>query len=100
MCIRKLFPVCCDNQNKMENFRGIIEKKSPYVLPLCCPASFMNLHGKNITPRNVMKNVMKIQKFFRGHHIPLGRRVRKEGKMNFYQMIPGGKRKKSAFLDL
>lgn len=67
-CIVKSF--VSDNEQKMLTMRQNLETEDIIPVTYGCASHYLNILGKNITTDSVMASVVKIQKFFRNHHIP------------------------------
>lgn len=62
--------VVTDNAKNMENMRTALKTDDPSLVVYGCSAHWMNLLLQDITPNQVMKHVIEIQKHFRNHHKP------------------------------
>ncbi|CAL4085922.1 unnamed protein product, partial [Meganyctiphanes norvegica] len=66
--------VVTDNAKNMVKMRDAIEKveeegREP-LITYGCLAHWLNLLGKDLTPDQLMKQVVDINKYFRSHHVP------------------------------
>lgn len=65
-----MFAICTDNENKMIAMRNKVHDEYPDILVYGCNAHYLNLLENDITPRTVIGNIEKVQKYFRNHHQP------------------------------
>lgn len=54
----------------MERAKGLLCEEDNSLVMYGCSAHYLNLLGQDITPVSVLQNIVKVQKFFRNHHIP------------------------------
>lgn len=63
--------VVTDNTNSMVKMRKKLEEtKELNLISHGCSAHYLNLLGQDITPKNIISYVIKVQKYFRNHHAP------------------------------
>lgn len=62
--------VVTDNEKKMEAMRRNLKDDDPSLTVYGCSAHWLNLLGQDITPTQVINQVVEINKYFRNHHIP------------------------------
>ena len=65
----KVRTVVTDNAKNMERVRKALEEEDLDLVTYDCLAHWLNLLGQDITPTDVMKHVVDINKYFRNHHI-------------------------------
>lgn len=63
-----------DNAKVMEKTRKLLqlEESTKDLIVYGCSSHWLNLLGQDLTPDAVIKPVIKIQKYFRNHHLPAG----------------------------
>jgi len=66
----KVVSVVTDNAKNMERMRKDLEEEEPELITYGCLAHWLNLLGQDLTPPQIMKHVVEVQKFFRNHHVP------------------------------
>lgn len=59
-----------DNAKNMEKMREDLKEQDPDLIAYGCGSHVANLLGQDITPPNIMKHVVEVQKYFRNHHLP------------------------------
>ena len=85
--------VVTDNARNMEKMRKALKEEEPDILGYGCLAHWLNLLGKDLTPDQVMKHVVAVNKYFRNHHIPGALLRNCEGSVK--PQLPGDTRWKS-----
>lgn len=71
--------VCTDNAANMDKMRKTLVQDDPSLIVYGCSAHWGNLLGQDITPTNVTKFIVEIQKYFRNHHLPAAWLAQTEG---------------------
>lgn len=62
--------VVTDNARVMEKAKELLYEEDNDLIVYGCNAHYLNLLGQDITSTQVLQNIVKVQKFFRNHHIP------------------------------
>ena len=62
--------VVTDNEKKMVAMKQNLHDSNPELTVYGCSAHWLNLLGQDITPAQVINQVVEINKYFRNHHIP------------------------------
>ena len=62
--------VVTDNEKKMVVMKQNLHDSNPELTVYGCSAHWLNLLGQDITPAQVINQVVEINKYFRNHHIP------------------------------
>ena len=58
------------NEKKMEAMRTKLQQADPTLSVYGCSAHWLNLLGQDITPAQIMSQVVEINKYFHNHHVP------------------------------
>jgi len=66
----KVRTVVTDNAKNMSKMRKALEEEDDEIVTYGCAAHWLNLLGIDITPQQVIKHVIEINKHFRNHHLP------------------------------
>lgn len=82
--------IVTDNAKVMEKTRESLEEVNENFLTYGCSSHLINLLGQEVTPDTVIKHVVKVQKFFRNHHIPAG--LLREEQDSVKPQLPGDTR--------
>ena len=59
-----------DNEKKMEVMKQSLKEADPDLTAYGCSAHWLNLLGQDITPSQVINQVVEVNKYFRNHHVP------------------------------
>lgn len=78
---KDIFAVCSDNERKMIAMRNNLKSNHPELLTYGCSSHMLNLCAKDITPPNIMKHIIEVQKYFRNKHNAHGWLKNKDGMM-------------------
>ena len=62
--------VVTDNEKKMVAMKQNLHDSNPELTVYGCSAHWLNLLGQDITPAQVINQLVEINKYFRNHHIP------------------------------
>ena len=62
--------VVTDNENKMGSMRSSLKKDDPSLTVYGCSSHWLNLLGQDITPPQIISQVVEVNKYFRNHHVP------------------------------
>ena len=62
--------VVTDNEKKMVAMKQNLQDSNPELTVYGCSAHWLNLLGQDITPTQVINQVVEINKYFRNHHVP------------------------------
>ncbi len=68
----KLKSVVTDNESNMEQnaWEKNVEEEESEVITYGCLAYLLNLLGQDLTPAQIIKHVIGVQKYFHSHHMP------------------------------
>jgi len=77
----KIFAVVTDNENKMSKMWKILRERQPKLIAYGCSAHLLNLVEKDVTPQTILKQIIKVQKYFRNVHQAHGWLKEKDGLM-------------------
>ena len=58
-----------DNEKKMEVMNQNFKEADPDLTAYGCSAHLRNLLGQDITPSQVINQVVEVNKYFRNHHV-------------------------------
>ena len=59
-----------DNENKMQLMKDNVQKELPNVYVFDCQAHHLNKLEETVSPKALLAQVVRVQKFFRSHHRP------------------------------
>ena len=62
--------VVTDNEKKMDVMRKELQKEDNELITYGCSAHLLNLVGQDLTPSNIICQIVEINKYFRNHHVP------------------------------
>lgn len=65
----KVKTVVTDNAKNMEKMRKALEEED-HIVGYGCLAHSLNLLGQDLTPSQIIKHALDVNKYFRNHHIP------------------------------
>lgn len=85
--------VVTDNARVMEKAKDLLCEEDNTLVVYGCSAHYLNLLGQDVTPSQVLQHIVKVQKFFRNHHIPSA--LLKEIPNTVKPQLPGDTRWKS-----
>lgn len=85
--------VVTDNARVMDKAKEFLFEQDNNLVLYGCNAHYLNLLLQDITPIQVIQNIVKVQKFFRNHHIPSA--LLKEISNTVKPQLPGDTRWKS-----
>lgn len=83
---KPVFAVCTDNEAKMVAMRKQLTENYPDIVAYGCSAHYMNLLEEKVNNKQVMSQVVHVQKYFRNHHRAHGKLKEKGGNR---PIIPG-----------
>ena len=87
----KVTGVVTDNEKKMEVMRQNLREADPDLTAYGCSTHWLNLLGQDITPSQVINQVVEVNKYFRNHHMPGVLLSEITGSVNHnYQQRPDG----------
>ena len=66
----KVIGVVTDNEKKMDVMKTNLKEADPNLSVYGCSAYWLNLIGQDITPSQVISQVVEVNKYFRNHHVP------------------------------
>lgn len=66
----KVTAVVTDNEKKMVVMKQSLKDADPDLTAYGCSAHWLNLLGQDITPSQVISQVIEVNKYFRNHHVP------------------------------
>ena len=66
----KVTGVVTDNEKKMEVMKQNLKEADPDLTVYGCSAHWLNLLGQDITPSQVINQVVEVNKYLRNHHVP------------------------------
>ena len=58
-----------DDEKKMEVMKQNLKEADPDLTAYGCSAHWLNLLGQDITPSQVINQVVEVNKYFRNHHV-------------------------------
>ena len=59
-----------DNEKKMRVMKSNLKDSDPESTVYGCSSHWLNLIGQEVTPTQVISQIVEINKYFRNHHIP------------------------------
>ena len=66
----KVIGIVTDNEKKMEVMKTSLKEADQNLSVYGCSAHWLNLLGQDITPSQVISQVVEVSKHFRNHHVP------------------------------
>ena len=66
----KVTGVVTDNEKKMVAMKQNLVESDPELTVYGCSAHWLNLLGQDVTPPQIINQVVEVNKYFRNHHIP------------------------------
>lgn len=66
----KVTGVVTDNEKKMVAMKQNLVETDPELTVYGCSAHWLNLLGQDVTPPQVINQVVEVNKYFRNHHVP------------------------------
>ena len=66
----KVIGVVTDNEKKMDVMKANLKEADPNLSVNGCSAHWLNLLGHDITPSQVISQVVEVNKYLRNHHVP------------------------------
>lgn len=77
---KDIFACCTDNENKMKKMKDILKERHN-IITYGCSAHILNLLYKDIIPKQIATEIIRVHKYFRNHHQPHGWLKEKQGVM-------------------
>ena len=62
--------VVTDNENKLVSMKQNLVETDPELTVYGCSAYWLNLLGQDVTPSQMIRQVIEVNKNFRNHHVP------------------------------
>ena len=66
----KVTGVVTDNEKKMVAMKQNLVETDPELTVYGCSAHWLNLLGQDVTPPQIINQVVEVNKYFRNHHVP------------------------------
>ena len=60
--------VATDNEKKMQKMKELLHFDDEHLIVYGCASHWMNLLGQDVTPSQVVNQIVEVDKFFRNHH--------------------------------
>jgi len=64
----KVRSIVTDNEKKMGKMKRMLQEDDDQLIVYGCSSHWLNLLGQQVTPSQIMKHIVEVQKYFRNHH--------------------------------